>query len=520
MRSPGMLKLSLLIEIVLIVVTVQGAIDQGSSKLKNQNLVLNADVSHFNCKDKPRISRFADVRDCTRFIYCVSGTPHVAKCWPEGARFNSKTTRCDLPATEPCGNTVGSNAPLPFRPTPGPSGGLKPNKKPIVAQNPTTATPSPTTTTTTSKSPPLSDAFSFTLDCGGAHQCGLYPNHEGDCSTFFLCSERGRRTKKSCHDGQQFDTVSQECRPAKEATCWQEPDSGPYIRTRMPAVELCQRHNFNTSLLQNDTILSTPPLTNWGDWQNWESCPSGSYISGINAWRRLIQVGSRADHAGLISIGAQCRSLSGVVTKVLESIAPAAPNDGFHSFYSCVEGAAAIGFRANIQKDQGPGRDNVATDNVELVCSCGPPAFKPYDSIPGPQSGHRGDWTAVQSCRPREALCGLQTQMATYKEGVVGQYDNTGLNNVRMRCCAVPDPVTTCTPTDRIVPVRSCPKNEGIYPRRCDFQYTIGTGYAYDNQAFVNSVNFHQSIGHVLNDDVMSQIKERFQKEANQLGGN
>lgn len=89
-----------------------------------------------------------------------------------------------------------------------------------------------------------------------------------------------------------------------------------------------------------------------------------------------------------------------------------------------------------------------------------------------------------------------------------------------MRCCAVPDPVTTCTPTDRIVPVRSCPKNEGIYPRRCDFQYTIGTGYAYDNQAFVNSVNFHQSIGHVLNDDVMSQIKERFQKEANQLGGN
>lgn len=108
-----------------------------------------------------------------------------------------------------------------------------------------------------------------------------------------------------------------------------------------------------------------------------------------------------------------------VLCQVLESIAPAAPNDGFHSFYSCVEGAAAIGFRANIQKDQGPGRDNVATDNVELVCSCGPPAFKPYDSIPGPQSGHRGDWTAVQSCRPREALCGLQTQMATYKEGRV-----------------------------------------------------------------------------------------------------
>lgn len=76
-----------------------------------------------------------------------------------------------------------------------------------------------------------------------------------------------------------------------------------------------------------------------------------------------------------------------------------------------------MGFRLNSQRDQGTGGDNLGTDNVQLLCSCGPPVHKPYETFSGPQNGNRGEWTQVQNCRPRTALCGVQTQMAIYREG-------------------------------------------------------------------------------------------------------
>jgi hypothetical protein len=191
---------------------------------------------------------------------------------------------------------------------------------------------------------------------------------------------------------------------------------------------LCQFHNRSHSVTQpngknEDIYLSSPVVTNWGAWQGWADCPKGYYITGVNVWKRLLQQGSAVDLAGVVSLAFQCENIAGPISSssIIESLAPGVPNDGWPSFYSCSgngAGGAAIGFRLNSQKDQGPlPNDNVATDNVEIICSCGPTSIhKPYENIPGPQSGHRGDWTQEQICEPRQALCGMQTQMADYRE--------------------------------------------------------------------------------------------------------
>lgn len=136
-------------------------------------------MSSFNCKDKPRISRFPDKKDCSKFIYCVSGTPHSAKCWPEGARFNPVSTRCDLPPTASCGPISTTTRPHPsLLPIPvqiRPNVPVQVDVTPIISTTPTTTTVAPTTP----KPEHLMDMFSFDLDCGRTHPCGLYPNHKG-----------------------------------------------------------------------------------------------------------------------------------------------------------------------------------------------------------------------------------------------------------------------------------------------------------------------------------------------------
>lgn len=88
-----------------------------------------------------------------------------------------------------------------------------------------------------------------------------------------------------------------------------------------------------------------------------------------------------------------------------------------------------------------------------------------------------------------------------------------------MRCCPVPDPVDSCVPKEKLIPIRTCVNDDGIYPRRCNFSYTLGMGYDTKEPTQLQSINFHQSVGHVLGVNEMDAIKQKFYQAASAVNG-
>jgi len=262
--------------------------------------------------------------------------------------------------------------------------------------------------------------------------CDLYPKPY-DCSVFTVCAE-GREVLKHCNGGQLFDSITLECQPEEKATCWEPPfevipDKKVIYRSQCKnatsslssivdaatAIGIDEFNNATNETSDLSKILSSPVVTNWGSWLSWTYCQEGTYVTGIYVWKRLLDVnnGQKRDLAGIVSLSLRCQKPDGTQSNIMEAFAPNVPNDGWPSYFTC-EGVS-IGFQMNSQKNRGSA-DDVATDNVQIICSCGPPKRKPYELITGPQGGNQGDWTEPQFCNKFQAICGMQTQMQNYRE--------------------------------------------------------------------------------------------------------
>ena len=149
-------------------------------------------------------------------------------------------------------------------------------------------------------------------------------------------------------------------------------------------------------------ILSSPQVTNWGEWKEWEYCPEGSYVVGMQLKTEGSQ-GMFHDDTALNGVKLYCD----VIGSRKNDIAIASGTDEWGSFgreFFC-EGIAT-GFQLRSEKSQSFMADDTAANNLRLYCN------QNDDFVEG-DGLEFGDWTQAQQCLTKQAICGIQTQVET-----------------------------------------------------------------------------------------------------------
>lgn len=82
---------------------------------------------------------------------------------------------------------------------------------------------------------------------------------------------------------------------------------------------------------------------------------------------------------------------------------------------------------------------------------------------------------------------------------MIGRYDNNGLNNMKVKCCDVPNPLDKCVPTEERLHIRDCDNSKSDDGLRCDFTAEIGLSMDYDSNTKL--IDFYSSVGYTYNDE-------------------
>ncbi|ODM91942.1 Vitelline membrane outer layer protein 1 [Orchesella cincta] len=186
---------------------------------------------------------------------------------------------------------------------------------------------------------------------------------------------------------------------------------------------------FLCKVYADDVLISSPHVTNYGDWGEIEKCPEGAYVFG---YKLKVQHGGGVlvDDTALNGIELLCISLAkrhnATLSKALTPITSTVGHAGdFGIILECPEPAFAVGFQLRSEPNQLLYDDSAAND-LKLSCSTG-------ETLEGYGDPIFGDWTEPQHCPRSTYICGIQTQVESD-----GQTDNTSLNNVNMVCCDHP----------------------------------------------------------------------------------
>jgi hypothetical protein len=231
-------------------------------------------------------------------------------------------------------------------------------------------------------------------------------------------------------------------------------------------------------------ILTSPQVTNWGTWHEWEFCPNGTFVVGMQLKTESYQ-GAFKDDTSLNGVKFFCD----VIDSKKDTIAIASGIDDFGSFgnkYFC-EGIST-GFQLKSEKSQTVFADDTAANGLRLYCNGGP-EYKEGD-------GERfGDWTTAQECFTKQGICGIQTQVET-NHGA----DNTALNNIRVKCCDIPDPAEICIPLDVWDLVIECDNTEAVSPTTCSYKRKVGISHSTtESEGQSHLATVYQEVGFSLN---------------------
>ncbi|ODM92215.1 Vitelline membrane outer layer protein 1 [Orchesella cincta] len=167
--------------------------------------------------------------------------------------------------------------------------------------------------------------------------------------------------------------------------------------------------------------ITSPPITNWGDWGRFQRCPFGRYAQGFQL-KTEANLGLFQDDTALNSIKLFCGDPYRPDTAVLTSTEGEFGKWG--NIYSCYPGFLN-GFQLRVEEYQGSG-DDTATNNVRFYCTNLP---TPNDYIEGDGLSY-GSWGQTQHCYSNQVISGIQTQVEPNR----GDDDDTSLNNVLMEC--------------------------------------------------------------------------------------
>lgn len=155
----------------------------------------------------------------------------------------------------------------------------------------------------------------------------------------------------------------------------------------------------NEVSVDGNTTLESPQVTSWGTWGQWEFCPSGSYVSGMQLKTEEYQ-GAFSDDSALNGIRLYCGPIGGI-TDYSKPITSSVGASGEYSRQFMCNGPAT-GFQLRSEKDLGWYNDDTAASNLRLYCD--------GKAVEG-DGVSWGDWTAVQNCPAKSAICGIRTQV-------------------------------------------------------------------------------------------------------------
>jgi len=151
---------------------------------------------------------------------------------------------------------------------------------------------------------------------------------------------------------------------------------------------------------QQGHIIESPRVTNWGTWGDWAQCPPFHYVAGMQLKTQYRQ--DVGDETALNAIRLLCvargsyfpmQSLEGDLGKWGQT---------FH----CPSNSHVIGFQLRSESDQGAG-DNTAGNNLRIICNAVPERIIEGD---GESFGSWtfGSW---QECPKGQVVVGFRTQV-------------------------------------------------------------------------------------------------------------
>lgn len=153
------------------------------------------------------------------------------------------------------------------------------------------------------------------------------------------------------------------------------------------------------------TVITSPQITNWGDWGPWQYCPPGRYVEAfqLNTEPKL----TIGDDTALNGIRLFCGDAKNPDTAVITS--SMGPFGEWGKVFSCSQGTL-YGFQMRVEPFQGSG-DDTASNNIRFFCSASQNDFIEGDGL------NWGDWTEPQFCLEKQAICGIRTQVEWTPEG-------------------------------------------------------------------------------------------------------
>ncbi|CAL8101352.1 unnamed protein product [Orchesella dallaii] len=181
-------------------------------------------------------------------------------------------------------------------------------------------------------------------------------------------------------------------------------------------------------LIQANDILTSPLVSNWGIWGEFQHCPSGTKVIGF-------QLKTEPWASWDIVIDDTCQNGIRFYCGNPSSTGPGEPVDIISSsegnwgkwgqIFWCDGLGFARGFMLRSEEGNTAMVDESATNNMRILCTEG------TQWIEGDGEGW-GEWTTPRICKGHQYICGLQTQV----EPPQGFFtDDTALNNIRVECC-------------------------------------------------------------------------------------
>ncbi len=156
---------------------------------------------------------------------------------------------------------------------------------------------------------------------------------------------------------------------------------------------------------ENETILESPRVTNWGEWGKFEKCSPGFLVTGFQL--KVETKSNNNDNTALNGIRMSCGMPYRPDYIDMGRMTSSYGRYGTPREWVYCEGYA-VGFQMKSQKPQGRNGDDVAAINLKVICDDGE-EIEGYDE----NEDYYKDsaYSEPMRCPESTAVCGLQTQV-------------------------------------------------------------------------------------------------------------
>lgn len=95
----------------------------------------------------------------------------------------------------------------------------------------------------------------------------------------------------------------------------------------------------------------------------------------------------------------------------------------------------------------------------------------------------------------------------------------TGLNNIKMRCCNVPDPAQSCEPEDKWDLLIECDNLEATTPTKCEYKRKVGVAHSYSfSEGMTQLISSYTQLGFTI-PEALAQLGFNFKTNINTTTG-